>query len=305
MILDNDFPLVSVGIPTFNRVAGLKRTLANIAAQKYRNLEIIVSDNCSPNSESEIVVREFMQNDARISYYKQPVNLGAWKNFQFVLEKSRGEYFMWAADDDEWEENFVTQCLANISGVSSVMCEFETVFRVQKTLVKNPIPSLGYSGSTYSDASEFLKYIQPSLIYGLHKRTDIQFVLSEEVFDFYDCYFVLRIILEHGMRTISGVSYRAGVDEPEYQVKTTNALSGRLNYFPFVRNVLNIVWASQKLSLFQKINISISFLGVISGLLTQHKKYNSKYINLIIEAKNALIRGMRFGKRIYKKVTGC
>ena len=40
-------PMVTVGIPTFNRPEGLERTLACITKQTYTNLEIIVSDNCS------------------------------------------------------------------------------------------------------------------------------------------------------------------------------------------------------------------------------------------------------------------
>ncbi|MBK7374561.1 MAG: glycosyltransferase [Chitinophagaceae bacterium] len=40
-------PLVTVGIPTYNRPGGLERTLACITVQTYANLEIIVSDNCS------------------------------------------------------------------------------------------------------------------------------------------------------------------------------------------------------------------------------------------------------------------
>lgn len=301
MISNTEFPLISVGMPTFNRAQGLQRALENITSQTYSNIEIIISDNCSPNEETEAVVREFMLNDSRISFYKQSRNLGSWKNFQFVLEKSRGEYFMWAADDDEWERDFIAQCFDNISGISSVMCEFETIFRIQNTSVKNPMPRLGYSGSPYNDIQEFLQCMQPSLIYGLHRRTDIQFVLSEEVFDFYDCYFVVRVLLGSGMKTIPGISYRAGIDDLEYKVKPMGR-EGRLNYIPFMSNVLNIVWTSKKLDFFQKSNISFLFLKVISGSLTQHKKYNSKFVNFFIEVKDFVISGLAYLRQACKKI---
>ncbi|NQU80533.1 MAG: hypothetical protein HQ543_03335, partial [Bacteroidetes bacterium] len=35
-------------------------------------------------------------------------------NSKFVLEKSTGEYFMWAADDDKWELIFVESCLSEL-----------------------------------------------------------------------------------------------------------------------------------------------------------------------------------------------
>lgn len=95
-------PLVSVGIPCYNRPEGLRRTLECIIGQTYLNLEIIVSDNCSPDPEVERVGRGFANKDLRVQYYRQNMNDGPMPNFQFVLEKATGEYFMWAADDDLW-----------------------------------------------------------------------------------------------------------------------------------------------------------------------------------------------------------
>ena len=103
--------LVSVGIPTYNHPQGLRRTLECITGQTYENLEIIISDNCSPDPETEAVAHEFMEKDSRIQYFRQPENKGAWPNFEFVLEKATGEYFMWAADDDEWEQRYVEACV--------------------------------------------------------------------------------------------------------------------------------------------------------------------------------------------------
>lgn len=100
-------PLVSVGIPTYNRPEGLRRTLECITKQTYANLEIIVSDNCSPGDEVERVVREFQEKDGRILFFKQKENYGPMNNFKFVLEKATGEYFMWAADDDIWKPFFI------------------------------------------------------------------------------------------------------------------------------------------------------------------------------------------------------
>ncbi len=109
--MKNRLPLVSVGIPTYNRPEGLHRTLECITGQTYKNLEIIVSDNCSPRPETEAIVREFMAKDSRIQYFRQEKNKGAIFNFKFVLEKATGEYFMWASDDDKWESIFVENCL--------------------------------------------------------------------------------------------------------------------------------------------------------------------------------------------------
>src|SRR4030066_1585407 len=95
---NSNTPLISVGIATYNRPEGLRRTLECITRQTYQNLEIIISDNCSPSTDTERVVQEFQQNDGRIRFFKQKKNYGSFFNFRFVLEKANGEFFMWAAD---------------------------------------------------------------------------------------------------------------------------------------------------------------------------------------------------------------
>ncbi len=107
---DNE-PLVSVGIPAYNRPEGLRRTLESITRQTYKNLEIIVSDNCSPDPNVEHTARDFQKLDNRIQYFRQTENTGAMSNFRFVLGKGRGEYFIWAADDDFISEDFIWQAI--------------------------------------------------------------------------------------------------------------------------------------------------------------------------------------------------
>ena len=107
---DNE-PLVSVGIPAYNRPEGLRTTLESITRQTYKNLEIIVSDNCSPDPNVEHIARDFQKLDNRIQYFRQTENTGAMSNFRFVLGKARGEYFMWAADDDFISEDFIWQAI--------------------------------------------------------------------------------------------------------------------------------------------------------------------------------------------------
>jgi glycosyltransferase involved in cell wall biosynthesis len=104
-------PLVSIGIPTYNQPEGLEKTLNSITRQTYQNLEIIISDNHSPGTRTREVVSAFINYDKRIRYYRQEENLGPSLNFQFVLKESTGEFFMWAADDDDWDPTYVEKCV--------------------------------------------------------------------------------------------------------------------------------------------------------------------------------------------------
>lgn len=95
-------PLITVGIPAYNRAEGVARAIRSVLAQDYRNVEIIVSDNASTDGTEE-TCRRLAETDQRVRYHRHAENRGPTENFRHVLRKSTGRYFMWLADDD-WLE---------------------------------------------------------------------------------------------------------------------------------------------------------------------------------------------------------
>jgi glycosyltransferase involved in cell wall biosynthesis len=104
-------PLVSVGIPTYNRPSGLRSIIEDICKQTYTNIEVIISDNCSPNPEVKAILEDYSNKDSRIKFFIQSENKGAAFNFRFVLAKASGEFFMWVADDDGLKSEFIERCV--------------------------------------------------------------------------------------------------------------------------------------------------------------------------------------------------
>ncbi len=99
-------PVVTVGIPVFNSVATIGRTLNNIAAQSYGTIEIIIGDNASDDGTSEICER-FAAGEQRCSYVRSDTNMGIGANFSKLALNATGKYFMWAAADDCIDLRFV------------------------------------------------------------------------------------------------------------------------------------------------------------------------------------------------------
>jgi glycosyltransferase involved in cell wall biosynthesis len=224
-------PLVSVGVPTYNRPEGLRRTLSCLTAQTYPNLEIIVGDNGSAGDESERIAREFADKDPRIRYHRHAQNMGPGFNFKFVLREAKGDFFFWAADDDEWHPEFVEFCLANIGDSGSVMTDYSVKFRTSGRVTNHRLPVLEGGKGNPRDITAYLKFPQPTMFYGLHRREAILFFLEDDMFDWYDCYFCLRLISAHGFRTVNGPRlYTAGVDAENYVPKSVN---GRFNPLPY------------------------------------------------------------------------
>ncbi len=122
-------PLVTIGIPVYNGEKYIIRALNSLLAQEYDNYEIVISDNASTDQTQEILT-EYASKYPCIRIHNHPENVGAQENFRTVLRLARGEYFMWAADDDYWEPSFLPVLFNELnkhpdSGVA--MCAVESV----------------------------------------------------------------------------------------------------------------------------------------------------------------------------------
>ncbi|GHN02636.1 hypothetical protein WSM22_41250 [Cytophagales bacterium WSM2-2] len=99
-------PMISVGVPTYNGGKRISSTILAILNQYYPNIEILISDNCSTDN-TENVCTELQKKNSVIQYFRQKENIGIIPNFEFVLSKAKGEFFMWVADDDLLETDIL------------------------------------------------------------------------------------------------------------------------------------------------------------------------------------------------------
>ncbi|WP_126455396.1 glycosyltransferase family 2 protein [Sulfuriflexus mobilis] len=106
----NRFPTVSIGMPVYNGEDYIREALDSLLEQSFSDFELIISDNASTDSTSDIC-QEYVKKDERIRCIRQTHNAGALFNFQFVLNEARGEYFMWAACDDKWDSSWIEKLL--------------------------------------------------------------------------------------------------------------------------------------------------------------------------------------------------
>ncbi|MGW1342884.1 glycosyltransferase family 2 protein [Kribbella sp. NPDC002412] len=106
----NAVPRLSVGLPVYNGEKYLAESLDALLGQSYGDFELVISDNASTDSTEEIC-REYLAKDSRISYYRQPVNIGATPNHNWTFEHSGGELFKWASYDDLYGRDLLLRCI--------------------------------------------------------------------------------------------------------------------------------------------------------------------------------------------------
>jgi glycosyltransferase involved in cell wall biosynthesis len=100
-----DGPLVSIIIPTFNRTQYLRTALGSALAQTYRHIEVLIADDAS-SADVRGSIADLLP-DPRVTYHRNPTNLGMGGNTWTALMRASGTYVATIHDDDAWEPDFL------------------------------------------------------------------------------------------------------------------------------------------------------------------------------------------------------
>lgn len=100
-IKNNECPLVSIIIPTYNRGYIISRSIDSVLKQSYKNWECIVIDDFS-NDNTEDITEEYIKKDKRIKYLRNTHKKGPSGARNCGIEVSKGEYVAFLDSDDEW-----------------------------------------------------------------------------------------------------------------------------------------------------------------------------------------------------------
>ena len=126
-----DGPLVSIGIPVYNSRDTIIDSVKSALSQDYRNIEIIISDNASTDG-TYSMCKLIAGADSRVRLFRQDQNIGALKNFTFVLEKSSGEYFKWLGADDIISSDTISKSMSKIlNSQSFIACAQPHYFDIE------------------------------------------------------------------------------------------------------------------------------------------------------------------------------
>jgi glycosyltransferase involved in cell wall biosynthesis len=91
--------LISVLMPVYNVERYVKKAIDSIIEQTYRNIEIIIVDDCSADSTYDIVKNIALQ-DNRIRFFRNKENLKISKTLNFALSQANGNFIARMDGDD-------------------------------------------------------------------------------------------------------------------------------------------------------------------------------------------------------------
>ncbi|WP_268892127.1 glycosyltransferase family 2 protein [Enterococcus casseliflavus] len=91
--------MISVVLPTFNRANTLMRAVESVLNQSYKNIELIVVDDCSTDNSLELLSKI---DDTRLKIVQLDENKGANFCRNLGIEISNGDYIAFQDSDDYW-----------------------------------------------------------------------------------------------------------------------------------------------------------------------------------------------------------
>lgn len=117
----SNFPLISVYMPTYNRVQMAIRAIESVLAQDYPNFELLVVDDASSDDTWQVLTNKYI-NDERIRFFRQSSGQGACAARNRAISEAKGEFVTGIDDDDEFLPNRLSSLYRAYDDKYSCVC---------------------------------------------------------------------------------------------------------------------------------------------------------------------------------------
>lgn len=120
VIMDRE--LVSIVTPMYKGAAFVAETIESVLKQSYRNWEMIIVDDCSPDGGAGVkVVEDYARKDSRIKLIASRQNKGSSGARNIAIERAEGKYIAFLDSDDLWHKDFLREQLIFMAEKQAVL----------------------------------------------------------------------------------------------------------------------------------------------------------------------------------------
>lgn len=93
--------LVSIITPSYKSEQFISQTIESVLSQTYRNWEMIIIDDCSPDNVNNLI-KKYIEKDNRIKLIKLEKNIGPANARNEGIKQAKGKYIAFLDSDDIW-----------------------------------------------------------------------------------------------------------------------------------------------------------------------------------------------------------
>lgn len=95
---------ITVIMAVYNVAATITETIRSVLNQTYRNLTLLIIDDCSTDG-SDFILKNFAKEDPRITYVRMQTNQGVAYVRNYGLDHAKTEWVAFFDGDDIWRED--------------------------------------------------------------------------------------------------------------------------------------------------------------------------------------------------------
>ena len=132
---------ISINIPNYKYERYIRTAIESALAQTVTPLEILISDNHSPDRSYEIA-KEY-EGVAGIRLIRPPQHLMLGEHYQFVLEQAKGDYVCFLAADDALMPTFIARMQKALGKKTNVGMLAAACLECDESLVPRCVRGLG------------------------------------------------------------------------------------------------------------------------------------------------------------------
>lgn len=159
---------VTIGLLVYNEIAYVQETIENIRQQSFQDFEILVGDNASTDGTSELIA-ELAKQDQRIIHIKRTHNIGALPNWNDIIMRARGEYFVLAGGHDLWSRNYLEKLVERLDNCDKAALAFCRTQWIDAEGIDLSVPTRILDTSGMSSYGKFicLMFANQDYLYGM------------------------------------------------------------------------------------------------------------------------------------------
>ena len=127
-------PLISIIVSSHNNQDFLLKSIRSIQNQNFKNIEIIIVNDCSTDNSSEIY-KYLLESDPRIRIFHHLKNMGLWRTQIDGILYSQAKYILFFDAGDLYNDNYILNDTYNIIDkykLDSVKFIFRKIFTYKK-----------------------------------------------------------------------------------------------------------------------------------------------------------------------------
>lgn len=194
--------LLSIGITSYKRIKELERCIKSVDTKYVDDIEIIVSEDCSPLSKE---IGEKVEEIKKVSKYQlffspNEHNLGYDRNLAAIIKKSRGKYVFLISDDDAIYEGFLDLLIPFIKNINNNYGVLYSPFVYTSSSIKDR--NYGKDMVLEKGEEKCKKHIYDSILFsGLIFKKEYVENLSAERFlnlNYFQVYMFLKTMYNYG-----------------------------------------------------------------------------------------------------------